>query len=59
MPLASVLTAHVLNPPLTLRLSLGKKRAIVSNRAELDATGDTDLRHKVLLTIGEGPEGEM
>mgnify|MGYP001586125541 FL=1 len=53
MPLARVLIVHVLNPPLTLCLSPGKKRAIVSNRAELDARGDTDLRHNVLLTIGE------
>jgi hypothetical protein len=27
---------------------------VVNNRVELDAIGDADFRHKVLLTIGEG-----
>ena len=35
------------------------RRAIVRNRARLSQTGDTDLLHKALLTIEEGPEDRL
>ena len=35
------------------------RRAIVRNRARLSDTRDTDLPHKALLTIEEGPQEEL